>query len=733
MRYKLDSVGYVLAVSFGCYLDNCAEYTGAVPSGYKSLDDWATNACIQAYYIDQKGNLTLDSYRKNEIEKIQAQEAIDNAPVLKRDLEGTQAVLDSQYVRVTEEGKVLVLKDIKTIAPRLKITGVNPYEYDKLSIYTQGKNMLPCDAVSCVVTGVTFTKNMSGSISILGTATKDIEYTIADGGDTPIFALKADRDYYLNLGGLECELKYFDGETTAQQYVGKSGLINLPKNIEVTQVVVKIPVAKPINITFYPQLEVGDSFTPYEEHKCKTLDLDLSSISKEDLLPSDTLYAEDTLYPGYVVNTVDYIIVEEGKVIISVNDEERVLCNGVVGVFSDYNTIYSTKDVVLEMEYSDNMLYVDDLKFLQGKSTTSENFKVLNDGSIEARNGFFKGWIEADDGYFSGRITGGSININNRFFVDRFGDVTLPDTASLSWGQVIGASDEVTFITKNMINASYIKALNLTVGKEIQMGSDAKISWYNVTNQPKIPTDTGQLTNGAGYQNASQVTTITKNTVTTAYVNALGITAGSVRAENITGSTISSKTIRGGEIRSNNYSSSSSAYTCGGGMRIDLNAGDIWWANGSIRASYQKAYFSALEASYLNINWKTALSTSGSNLVLGGGFGTVKLASGATVTSLAEKKENIMPCLNALSAIQNSDIYYFNYKNDGVKRDDMQKVGFIIGDGYNLDSRLLSKEGDAIDICNAIGLNWRATQQLYEKLKKQQEKIEEILSMLNQS
>ncbi len=89
--------------------------------------------------------------------------------------------------------------------------------------------------------------------------------------------------------------------------------------------------------------------------------------------------------------------------------------------------------------------------------------------------------------------------------------------------------------------------------------------------------------------------------------------------------------------------------------------------------------------------------------------------------------------VNALSAIQNSDIYYFNYKNDGVKRNDIQKVGFIIGDGYNLDSRLLSREGDAIDICNAIGLNWRATQQLYEKIKKQQEKIDEILSMLKQS
>ena len=88
------------------------------------------------------------------------------------------------------------------------------------------------------------------------------------------------------------------------------------------------------------------------------------------------------------------------------------------------------------------------------------------------------------------------------------------------------------------------------------------------------------------------------------------------------------------------------------------------------------------------------------------------------------KKANIIPCLNALSAIENTDVYYFNYKNDNVKRDGSQKVGFIIGEGYNLDSRLLSEDGDAIDTYNALALNWRATQQLYGKIKKQQKSTE---------
>ena len=56
MRYKLDSNGFIKYVLWGCYTGGCAEYTGAVPSGYSDLVDWADNACINAYYLDENGN-----------------------------------------------------------------------------------------------------------------------------------------------------------------------------------------------------------------------------------------------------------------------------------------------------------------------------------------------------------------------------------------------------------------------------------------------------------------------------------------------------------------------------------------------------------------------------------------------------------------------------------------------------------------------------------------------------
>ena len=81
-------------------------------------------------------------------------------------------------------------------------------------------------------------------------------------------------------------------------------------------------------------------------------------------------------------------------------------------------------------------------------------------------------------------------------------------------------------------------------------GNDVTLSGVNLTwsDVGDAPTKVSQFENDAGYKNGAQVTQITKDTVTTSYVNALKITAGSVAAENITGTTISGKTISGGKL-----------------------------------------------------------------------------------------------------------------------------------------------------------------------------------------
>lgn len=67
MRYELDDKGYVCKVFFGCFSGTCTLYEGETPTGYTTLEEWATNANIRAYKIVD-GNLIHDSERATELE-----------------------------------------------------------------------------------------------------------------------------------------------------------------------------------------------------------------------------------------------------------------------------------------------------------------------------------------------------------------------------------------------------------------------------------------------------------------------------------------------------------------------------------------------------------------------------------------------------------------------------------------------------------------------------------------
>ena len=62
-----------------------------------------------------------------------------------------------------------------------------------------------------------------------------------------------------------------------------------------------------------------------------------------------------------------------------------------MGLLNGYNMIYTSQGNDLEMTYTTNEFLVDDMAFLQGTSTTTGKFKILEDGSIVATNGQFSG------------------------------------------------------------------------------------------------------------------------------------------------------------------------------------------------------------------------------------------------------------------------------------------------------------------------------------------------------
>ena len=402
MKYKLDINGYVCLVLWGCNSGDSQEYTGEIPAGYTSLVSWAENAVINAYYIDSNGNLVLDAQREKELKILAERQAIDYSPVLRRDLYETQEVLDSQYIKVMSSAvskKILALENVKNISPYVKLKNLS--SADTITFFAQTKNMLKNDAVTEIINGVSFTRNPDGQIVISGTATADIEYNLSggSGNTTPIFALLTDVSYYLRIGSLSCEMRYFNGETTEQVYSGStSSAITPAADKKVTQVVIKIPSGTAVDKSFYPTLSDSATEIDYEEYKCKLLTFDVGTITDSDA----------------------YIKIENGLIILYESEEESLLGQGNTALLDGDQIVYTDQGNLITIKYSINKLAVEDLGFLQGKATTTNKFKILEDGSIEAHNG-----------NFSGTITGSTIANQNDEATSKvelnLGDITLTE------------------------------------------------------------------------------------------------------------------------------------------------------------------------------------------------------------------------------------------------------------------------------------------------------------------
>lgn len=136
------------------------------------------------------------------------------------------------------------------------------------------------------------------------------------------------------------------------------------------------------------------------------------------------------------------------------------------------------------------------------------------------------------------------------------------------------------------------KALVTLDNKGLTLDSSVKIAWDNVA-------DT-----------TAKVTQITKDTVTTSYVNALDVKAGSVDAENITGTTITGKNIVGD-------------------LSISLTGGSVWDTKFKIESTNNVGTKFRLES---NGGFLRLYKNDEAVITLGGPFGTI----GAKILSAAD-------------------------------------------------------------------------------------------------
>ena len=122
-------------------------------------------------------------------------------------------------------------------------------------------------------------------------------------------------------------------------------------------------------------------------------------------------------------------------------------------------------------------------------------------------------------------------------------------------------------IAVGTIGADKIKTNELEVGKNIAMGANAVISWRNISGKPNDLAYTGDIPDD------NYITEITKDTITTSYINALNVTAKYVTAEGIKAGTINGVSLNFDAVNSVFWTTNDASWTC------DSNA--IWsWGHG---------------------------------------------------------------------------------------------------------------------------------------------------------
>ena len=210
LRYILDKDGYISHASLGgliiCDLGECTEYTGEVPTGYETIEEWYDGELekLNAWKIVD-GNLAFDNARYSELLNMWNKQAEDNKILHKNDIyeisekiNQNDTSLKEQYITSIANGKIVELNNANTLSPNILISNVSCYDYNKIKLIATNENILPNTATSQTINGVEFTKNEDRSITINGTPDDEIEYDIAgtSTNTSPILVLKKDVNCY---------------------------------------------------------------------------------------------------------------------------------------------------------------------------------------------------------------------------------------------------------------------------------------------------------------------------------------------------------------------------------------------------------------------------------------------------------------------------------------------------------------------------------------------------------
>ena len=112
-------------------------------------------------------------------------------------------------------------------------------------------------------------------------------------------------------------------------------------------------------------------------------------------------------------------------------------------------------------------------------------------------------------------------------------------------------------------------------------------------------------------------------------------------------------------------------------------------------------------------------------------YGSCKTDSGFYESSLEELKTGIVSFdSDPYEIIENSDIYKYYLKSSLSKGDTKERIGFVIGDDYNIDDSILSYTGKEIDIYSCIGVLWKGEQKIIRQIKQLEKENQELRQII---
>lgn len=139
------------------------------------------------------------------------------------------------------------------------------------NVFVGGRNLLPKATLTETISGVTFTPNPDGSVSVSGTATSDSYYTFAHYMERALLG----QTVCLS-GSSQLVTVVINERTSSATFVrnvlvdrgqGASGIVTKRKDSNVLYAVLQVKSGDTVNETVYPMLNLGTTALPYEPYQ----------------------------------------------------------------------------------------------------------------------------------------------------------------------------------------------------------------------------------------------------------------------------------------------------------------------------------------------------------------------------------------------------------------------------------------------------------------------------------